>query len=386
MWVKRSGVWVPVTKPPSTKDAGTWKAHKAMWAKVSGAWRRLVPPNAVVLYMTAAPSGTKVCDGTLGTPDLRDLMPRNDLTKSVLQLDGSGAAHTAADHGASDNRMTGTGPKAGASATLSFTDGAMNGSPTTHYHWLPPHTHPAVGPSVVQTPNVDLIPTVGGDLLFPNAVVPRIGSAEALLYLLDLTTDPAFLGRYVRMAATYKASGGPFAHRHDGASQMTINLTDWSENTTQKQPSRYSWPYTHRHAANHQMGDVHGSIDGPSSAKVRALVVQSKIGLESLPAGAVMLLLSDEYPEGWAPMDYPGLDLLHLRFSDGASYVESNWHGHFVTFTSGGVVTVSTKAGTTGSKTDERVISSHYHSADDYHYGSVPTAPPSVILRFAVKQ
>ena len=386
MWVKRAGVWTPVTKPPSTKDAGAWKKHKAMWAKVGEVWRQLVPPNAIILYMTAAPSGTKVCDGTLGTPDLRDLMPRNDPAKAALQLDGSGATHTAADHGASSATNTGTGPKAGASATLSFTDGSMNGTPTTHYHQLPAHSHPAVGPAAAQTPNVDLIPTVGGDLLFPNAVVPRIGSAEALLHLLDLTTDPAFLGRYVRMAATYKASGGPFAHRHDDAAPMAVNLTDWYENTTQLQPSGYSWAFKHRHAANHQMGDVLAALDGPESAKVRALVVQSKIGLESLPIGAVMLLLSDDYPEGWGPMDYPGSDLRHLRFSDGATYPESNWHGHYVTFTSGGVVTVSTKAGTTGSKTDERVISSHTHSVEDYHYGAVPTAPPSVILRFAVKQ
>lgn len=378
MWAKQAGAWRPVTKDPSTKKAGTWVEHEAMFTKIGGAWHQLVPPNCIVMYAAAAPSGTAVCDGTLGTPNLMDLFPRHNDAKNPLQLDGPTSIHSGRDHGEAGITSDPAGIS-GASATLSFSDGALPGSPTVHTHPISPHTHSAELLSEEPVPSVSLVPTVGGDALYANAIVPRISSNESIAWLLNMTADPNFVDKYVKFASSF-AAGVRTAFDHDHGSGA-VETANWTWPTNQKQPSGYSWAYTHKHSILHRMPFVAaGGRDGPVSVHAFAFKVTSTHYFDELPSGSVMLFLSADYPEGWTPITVGSL----LRFTT-ATLDEADEHTHSGTCATGGLITVNTKSGTFGPKTDERVITSHTHTWTDSHTTPVNSIPPSVVLRFAIK-
>lgn len=379
MWSKAGGVWVPATDAASAKRAGAWSRHKAMHARVSGAWRQLVPPNCIVMYAAAAPAGTAVCDGTLGTPDLLNLFPRNNLAKAPLDLDGASLSHAGSSHGPSGAVNTGAGPIVPASNAIGFTSGAFPYiTPATHYHSLGAHSHDAIE-ITPDIPIVDVVPTVGGDVIFPDAIIPTISDPGSLSWLIEVTSDASFLNRYARFAAAFASSGSAFDHEHGSASLYT---GDWSRPTDQLQPNSGSWAWNHRHSANHTMPGIKAGEgkDGPVSLHARAFKVTSKAYFDQLPSGAVMLFLSEDYPEGWTAISSAQL----LRFTT-ATLDEKDTHIHSGTKTTGDVSTVTSKAGSAGSSGNEMVIRAHTHAWTDTHATPVGSVPPSIVLRFAVK-
>lgn len=114
-----------------------------------------VPRGGIILWtglLANIPGGWHLCDGTDGTPDLRDSFVKGAAAGVDPGATGGAATHTHTDHAAlahagatvDDHPATATG---GPSATTGKTTGSGQVGDGTHTHTLPILTHTGTNPN-----------------------------------------------------------------------------------------------------------------------------------------------------------------------------------------------------------------------------------------------
>ncbi len=361
-------------------------------------------PNGLITAWTGhldeVPAGWSICDGTDGTPDLRDRFVLGQSSSPLGETDGS----TAHDHsGESDTTSLGTDTTSPGGRSCSYPGCwcTLKAYTASHSHDFS-HSH-AVAEDTLMPPYYEVIylMNTGAGSVPPGVVFAWSSIHTALSEDWELCDGagvcPDLRGRFLRGAPDGQdagAFGGSETHDHAGATEVYTSTGSFSgsgrvvsSGGASTTDSNHSHGYEHDHwlTAEEQM-PPYISLSWVTSLESAATAA----GAIAMWSGSL-----DDLPEGWRLCDGSGgtLDLGAYFVRGASSELEvgaeggTETHDHVLASDPGGSTTLS--GGGNGSCTDGGdLMAFHTHSMPGHGHSLASTAhiPPSVTLAYIMYQ
>lgn len=368
LYLKKAGIWEQAIER-WINNASTWQ-EQDLWLKISGTWRQLVPPNAIILYdnIPSAENAGYLANGSNYTPNLLNKYI-TIASGTPLSLDGT-SSHNGIDHG------NATIYSINAKSSSSSTAGANPwGTDTSHNHSLSSYDHNHGG-TIQHTPDrQELIPYIYG---------MKIESGALILAASDLSETfltSAILNKLLYMASAYTSGGTGTAHNHNSSLTHYTNY-HYDNNDLIFGGVLADNLIQHRHNMAHT--PVGESLRG-KYLSAKSYKTNTSIFFDQLPSNACILFMSNKLPIGWSrwKQEY---GLLYSVSTNTGSYLGSITHNHTGNINTGNPIDTNTSTGFEGTINHyRRVNTTHVHSFTDNHSTLLNIMPPSIDLTIAIK-
>lgn len=375
MRIRRGLSWVAPQRL-QVRNGGAW-VDGFPWIRKDGAWRQLVPPNAVILYRDSTYWGSSVlpCNGENGTFNLMGRYVHGANSEAVLALGGL-SSH--GGHGSS-------GPVSTDASTNTRYDWQFGGpsktttTDTSHTHNIPAHEHPnEVDNESLLDIRTQLIPTVSGEKIYRNAVI--LANVAQATSLLDYAAASAYLG-FLKLASSSATTifGTVGLHNHGGAG-ASEGASGVTEPHTVKTNGVFlrSFPHSHTEHLDPSVTVL------PAYCTVVPNLALQEMYFDQLPSGSIMLFTSSVLPPGWTKLTSVNDRLLRLASVYGVPG-GTRTHTHVGPATTGaGSFTDLTKI-FSGSSTEYIVNLNHTHTFADSHGTERLHMPSYINFNVAIK-
>lgn len=372
MLAKVSSTWEAI-KAYYGKDPAdsTWK-ETDMWVKISGTWRQMVPPNAIILYDEAPYTGKTgyLADGTGKTVNLLSRWVQLNGSNNLSTGGGTVSSHTGAAHGNGGTPTT---------STFSHTSADRTGvayyrtSMVSHNHTMYAHTHTT---SVSSTFDYfRALPIMYSDKIYTNALILGSASLTSTALTLQSVVDRLL---YLSNSTGYNATLINYAHNHGSTADST-----YTTNVLHAIPSgsgATTYRGDHQHSGSHTDQTISRE---PSYKTAIPYKTNQEIFFDQLPTNAIVLFTTDRLPDGWVSWE-DSARLIKLGATAGVTGGSAS-HKH-TTNVNTGLIT----GGTTGSSKYEAATGMYYcpdhtHSWTDDHSTLVSNMPTWINLTAAYK-
>ena len=364
-----NGIWTPSYDFAQGFYNTSWREGE-QWVHHDGAWRQLVPPNAIILYHNNSMTDGNLANGLNGTVSLLDKFIGVNHT-SPLGLTGK-SSHEGTEHGNSALLYTGYTGNSKANSSNYGSNVNAHSRDSSHRHTFPIHSHTGTASNITALDRVTLQPYMHSTRIHEGAII--LGDRD--FNNADLSYYSAIVNRYIQMAATINLVAKTY-HGHD---QKTLTSSVWSSLGKDNGKNRYR-NRRHTHTLGHTLSSISATPEAHTSVPNR---VKRTMWFNQLPVGSVVLFTSGKLPYGWVV--WKGAADRIMRTAASATTYGSATHSHSALARTINPSSSYEKYARAGTYALEFIESSgHTHSVTDFHSGAISVKPPSINLVLGIR-